>query len=64
MKRSLFLYTSSFVCSRYKQKQTKAEMQRKLAHDKYEASASLQALALRYVFIYTFRFIFCFTVCV
>ena len=37
LKHSLFLYTSSFVCLRYKHKQAKGEMQRKLMHDKYEA---------------------------
>jgi hypothetical protein len=42
----LFQIFSMYYRRRYKQKQTKAEMQRKLAHDKYEASASLQALAL------------------
>ncbi len=61
IKHSLFLYTSSFVCLRDQLKQMKVEMQRKLVHNKYEASASLMALALRYVF--TFHFVFCFNVC-
>jgi hypothetical protein len=51
IKHSLFLYTSSFVCLRDQLKQMKVEMQRKLVCNKYEASTSLMALALRYVFI-------------
>lgn len=41
----LFQIFSMYYRRRYKQKQTKAEMQRKLARDKYEASAGLMTLA-------------------
>ena len=60
---SLFLYTSSFVCSRYKQKQTKAEMQRKLARDKYEASTALMTLASWYVCCMSFIVSLLFSMC-
>ncbi len=63
IKRSLFLYTSSFVCLRYKQKQTKAEMQRKLARDKYEASTALMMLALWYVCCMSFIVSLLFSMC-